>query len=61
MKPAFLFSEDLVSVDFEDLHILEGLPVYGHSNKGDFLVEARVARRSRVDVEQVELLVVDHL
>ena len=54
-------SDDLVSVKFENLHVLEGLPVDDHPDEGDLLVEARVACRTRVDVEQVEFLVVYHL
>lgn len=59
--PAFVFSDDFVAVDLEDLHVLEGLPVDGHPDEGDLLVETRLAGRPRVDVEQVQLLVVDDL
>lgn len=60
-ESAFVVSDDLVAVDLEDLHVLEGLPVDGHPDEGDLLVEARLAGRPWVDVEQVQLLVVDDL
>ena len=53
--------EDLVSVELEDFHVLESLSIYHHPDKGDLLMETRVARRARVDVEQVEFLVIDNL
>ena len=59
--PAFFISVEPVPVELEDLRVLEGLPVNHHPDEGDLLVEARVACRPRVDVEQVELLVVDDL
>ena len=33
-------SDDLVSVKFKDLHILEGLPVDNHPDEGDLFVKA---------------------
>ena len=53
--------EDLVSVKLEDFHVLEFLPLNDHSDKGDLLMETRVARRTWVDVEQFEFLVIDNL
>ena len=61
VEAGFLFLEELVSVEFEDLQIFEGLAVDDHPDECHFIVEPAVARRSRVDVEQVELLVVHHL
>ena len=53
--------EDLGSVDLEDLHVLEGLAVDRHSDEGGFLLKTRIACRARVDVQQVQLLVVHYL
>ena len=61
VEAGFLFLEELVSVEFEDLQIFEGLAVDDHPDESHFVVKARIARRSRVDVKQVELLVVHHL
>ena len=53
--------DDLVSVKLKDFHVLELLAFDNHPDEGDFLVEAAVARRARVDVQKVEPLVVHHL
>ena len=53
--------DDLVAVELEDFHVLECLPVDNHSDEGDLFVESRIACRSRIDVEEIQLLVVNHL
>lgn len=58
---AFVVSVESVAVDLEDFHVLEGLPVNHHPNEGDLFVESRIARCARVDVEQVEFLVINNL
>ena len=52
--------DGFLSVEFENLHVLKGLPVDDHSDERDLLLETRVACRTWVDVKQVELLVVHH-
>ena len=61
MGAGLFVSEDFVAVKLEDLRVLERLPVDDHPDKGNLLLEARVACRPWVDVEQVELLVVHYL
>lgn len=58
---AFVVSVEPVAVELEDLHVLEGLPVNHHPNEGDLFMKSRIACCARVDVEQVEFLVVDDL
>ena len=61
MGVGLFVSDDLVAVELKDLRVLEGLPVDDHSDEGDLLVETAVASSSRIDVEQVECLVIHHL
>jgi len=61
LRAGFFGLDGFVSVEFKDLHVLKGFSVDDHSDEGDLLVEARIARCSRVDVEQVQILVVDYL
>ena len=38
--PAFAISDDLVSVELEDFHVLEGFSVDDHADESDLLMEA---------------------
>lgn len=53
--------DDLVSVKLEDLHVLKGLSVNDHSDKGNLLVKPRIACCARVDMKQIQLFVVYYL
>ena len=60
MGAGLFVSEDLVSVDLEDLHVLEGLAVNHHPDEGDLSLKPRVACRAWIDVKQVQLLVIHY-
>lgn len=40
MGAGLFVSDDLFSIEFEDLHVLERLPVNDHANESDLLLEA---------------------
>lgn len=61
MEVGLFVLDDLVAVELKDFHVLELFPVNRHSDEGDLLVEAAVARRAWIDVKQVEPFVVHHL
>lgn len=54
-----VFSDDLVSVELEDFRVFERLSVNYHADESDLLVKAAVAGRPRIDVEQVQFIVIN--